>query len=761
MYAILDIETTGGKYNQEQIIELAIYKFDGEKITDTFDSLMRPTQKIQYFVQKLTGITNKKVQDFPEFKTFSERILQITKNCILVAHNAKNDYRFLKNEFERLKIPFERPTLCTFELSKKYIPNAPSHGLDAMCEFLKIPLKKRHRASGDALATLEIFKILLKKKALNPKNKIKNLLENLPDCPGVYEFYNEKETLLYVGKAKNLKKRVASYFVKKHDRPKTQLLVSKIKNIRHIVVESEMDALLLENNLIKKHQPKYNVLLKDDKTYPWICVKKERFPRVFLTRKVIKDGSQYFGPYPAVKRAKVLLELIRELYPLRTCTWDLSEENIRNKKYKVCLEYHIKNCHAPCESYQNVENYEENISAIKEILKGNLKKSLSFFENQMLSFAKKEAFEKAQMMKEKIAILKNYQAKSAVVHPSIHDVDVFSIVSDEKFAYINFFKISNGAIIQSYTLEVQKKMEESDAYLLSRGILELQERFKSSSKEIYVPFEVVAPKDLKITIPKRGDKKNILNLSERNAKYHQKHQFDQRQHLEGNVNTMRILKQMKKDLKLLELPKHIECFDNSNLQGTNPVAACVVFKNAKPAKKMYRHFHIKSVQGPDDFASMEEVVYRRYERLLKEKENLPQLILIDGGKGQIASAVKSLEKLNLQKKITIIGIAKRLEEIFFPKDPVPLYLDKKSMTLKILQQLRDEAHRFGLNFHRKQRTKKFVKTELENIKGVGAKTIEKLLQKYGSVENIKKTSLENLEAIINKKQAKNVFLHFH
>ena len=770
MYAVLDIETTGGKHNNQRIIELAIYKFDGKEIISQFASLVRPDKKIQPFVAKLTGITDDKVRKSPKFSKIAREVLSITKDCILVAHDAKTDYRLLKSEFRRLQMPFERPLLCTLNLSKKKFPQASSHGLDKLCAFLQISVKNRHRATSDALATLEIFKTLLAEhKNLIPseniilpaKNKTKLVLESLPHCPGIYEFYDAKKNLLYVGKAKNIKKRVASYFVKKQTSAKTRLLVSQIKDIKHIVVPSETDALLLENNLIKQYQPKYNVLLKDDKTYPWICIKNERFSRIFLTRKLIKDGSQYFGPYPAVRKAKTLLELISELYPIRTCSWDLSEKNIAEKKYKVCLEYHIKRCQAPCQGYQTIDDYRQMILDIKAILKGNFKQALSFFEKQMLSFASQQAFEKAQYIKEKIERLKEYQSRSLVVHPNIHNVDVFSIVSDEKFAYINFLKIVSGAIIQCYTQEVKKKMQESDAYLLSRGILELKERFQSTSQEIYVPFEVTAPEGIKVTVPKIGDKKHIVNLSERNARYHQKQRFDQVQGMEGKVGNMRVLKQMKKDLKLLELPKHIECFDNSNLQGTNPVAACVVFKNAKPAKRMYRHFHIKTVQGPDDFASMREVVYRRYARLLDEKQSLPQLILIDGGKGQLSAALESLGRLKLQKKIAILGIAKRLEEIYFPGDPIPLYLEKKSITLKILQQLRDEAHRFGLTFHRQQRSKKSITTELENIKGIGAKTIEKLLQHYGSVRNIKTRDIASLKSVVNTTQARNIFEYFH
>ena len=528
-------------------------------------------------------------------------------------------------------------------------------------------------------------------------------LKTLPSTPGVYQFFDAKGTVIYVGKAKNLKNRVRSYFNKVHDYGKTNVLVKKIHNIKHIVVDTETDALLLENNLIKKYQPRYNVLLKDDKSYPWICIKKERFPRVFQTRRVIKDGSEYFGPYTSVKTVYTLLDLIKGLFPIRTCNYDLSEEKIKNQKFKVCLEYHLGNCKGACEAKETEHTYLKNISAIRDILKGNFKNSLSLFKSQMQDLAANLQFEDAQVLKEKITILENYQSKSTIVNPKISDVEVYSIISDESFAYVNFLQLSYGSIIRAHTMEIKKKLQESDVELLELAITELRQRFQLLSKEIYVPFEVELGEVIKITIPKVGDKKQLLDLSLRNAKYYRLEQLKQVKITDPDRHVKRIMAQMKSDLRLKELPTHIECFDNSNIQGTHPVAACVVFKNGKPSKKDYRHFNIKTVEGPDDFASMTEVVYRRYKRLLDEKQDLPQLIVIDGGKGQLSAALKSLDELNLRGKIAIVGIAKRLEELFYPNDPIPLYLDKKSETLKIIQQLRNEAHRFGIEHHRNRR----------------------------------------------------------
>ncbi len=585
-------------------------------------------------------------------------------------------------------------------------------------------------------------------------------IKTLPNSPGVYQYFDKEDKILYVGKAKNLKKRVASYFTKNHENGKTRVLVKKIASIKHIIVETETDALLLENNLIKKYQPRYNVLLKDDKTYPWLCIKKETFPRVFLTRNIYKDGSEYYGPYTSVRAVRALLSLIKELYPLRTCTYNLNKQNIENKKYKICLEYHIKNCKGACEGLQSEEDYLEYIQEVRNIIKGNFKISLHKFNDLMYSFAAASEFEEAQKIKEKIALLSNYQVKSTVVNPSITNVDVFTIISDESFAYVNFFKISNGAIIQSHTIEIKKKLEEDDRSLLELAIVEIRQRFHSVSKEIYVPFNVEVGENIKITIPKLGDKKRIVDLSLRNAKYYRQERFKQIQIVDPDRHTNRIMKQMQKDLRLQQEPRHIECFDNSNIQGTNPVAACVVFKNGKPSKKEYRHFNIKTVIGPDDFASMEEVVHRRYKRLLDEDQDLPQLIVVDGGKGQLSSSLKSLDLLGLRGKIAIIGIAKRLEEIYYPDDPIPLYLDKKSETLKIIQQLRNEAHRFGITHHRNKRSKGAIQTELSNISGIGEKTIVTLLKEYKSFKRVKNATFDDLMRLIGKDKAQKLTAYF-
>lgn len=586
-------------------------------------------------------------------------------------------------------------------------------------------------------------------------------LKTLPSTPGVYQFFDTKGAVIYVGKAKNLKHRVRSYFNKVHDYGKTNVLVKKIHDIKHIVVDTETDALLLENNLIKKYQPRYNVLLKDDKSYPWICIKKERFPRVFQTRRVIKDGSEYFGPYTSIKTVSTLLDLIKGLFPIRTCNYDLSEEKIKNQKYKVCLEYHLGNCRGACEAKETEQIYLENIAAIRDILKGNFKNSLSLFKSQMQDLAANLQFEDAQVLKEKITILENYQSKSTIVNPKISDVEVYSIVSDESYAYVNFLQLSYGAIIRAHTMEIKKKLQESDVELLELAITELRQRFQLLSKEIYVPFLVELGEGVKITIPKVGDKKQLLDLSFRNAKYYRLEQLKQVKITDPDRHVKRIMAQMKSDLRLAELPTHIECFDNSNIQGTNPVAACVVFKNGKPSKKDYRHFNIKTVEGPDDFASMTEVVYRRYKRLLDEKQDLPQLIVIDGGKGQLSAALKSLDELNLRGKIAIVGIAKRLEELFYPNDPIPLYLDKKSETLKIIQQLRNEAHRFGIEHHRNRRSKSALHSELESIPGIGEKTRVQLLKAFKSAQRVSFAKLDELEQIVGVSKAQKIYKFYH
>ena len=581
-------------------------------------------------------------------------------------------------------------------------------------------------------------------------------IQSLPDGPGVYQYYDKEDKILYVGKAKNLKKRVASYFNKIHDTAKTNVLVKKIVSIKHIVVPTETDALLLENNLIKTLQPRYNVMLRDDKTYPWICIKKEAFPRIFPTRRMVKDGSEYYGPYTCFKTVNTILDLIKELYPLRTCNFDLSQKNIENNKFKVCLEYHIGNCKGPCEGHETVENYQKQVEAIREILKGNFKESQREFKRLMNDFASKMQFEEAQKVKEKIDVLENYQSRSTIINPKITNIDVFSIVSDESAAYVNFLQISHGSIIRSHTLDIKKKLDESDEELLELAIIELRDRFHLQSKEIIVPFPVHLGENIKITVPQLGDKKQILDLSIRNAKFYRIDQLKQLQIVDPERHSNRIMAQMQKDLRLSEEPRHIECFDNSNIQGTNPVSACVVFKEGKPSKKDYRHFNIKTVVGPDDFASMEEVVYRRYKRMLEENQPLPQLIIIDGGKGQLSSALKSIDELGLRGKIAIIGIAKRLEELYYPGDSVPLYLDKKSETLKVIQHLRNEAHRFGITFHREKRSKSALNSSIEAIPGIGEKTMLTLIQHFKSVKRLKLATEKEITEVVGVSKAKKI-----
>lgn len=582
-------------------------------------------------------------------------------------------------------------------------------------------------------------------------------IQTLPDNPGVYQYYDKDGKLLYVGKAKNLKKRVSSYFNKVHENAKTNVLVKKIETIKHIVVPTETDALLLENNLIKQYQPRYNVLLKDDKTYPWICIKREPFPRVFATRNKINDGSEYFGPYTSFKTVHTILELIKELYQLRTCNYELTQSNIRAEKFKVCLEYHLKNCKGACEGYESEEEYIEKIKGVREILKGNFKDSLHDFKKLMNGYAQNLEFEEAQKVKEKIEVLENYQSKSTIVNPKISNVDVFSILSDDSFAYVNFLQISYGAIIRSHTMEIKKKLNETDEHLLELAVVEIRERFQLDTREIILPFELDLGEKIKVTVPKLGDKKQLLDLSERNAKFFRLEQLKQVKITDPDRHTNRLMAQMKSDLRLSVEPRHIECFDNSNIQGTNPVSACVVFKDGKPSKKDYRHFNIKTVEGPNDFASMEEVVFRRYKRLLEEGENLPDLIIIDGGKGQLSTALKSLEVLGLRGKIAIIGIAKRLEELFYPNDPYPLYLDKKSETLKVIQQLRNEAHRFGITFHRQKRSNNALKTSIETISGVGEKTMITLIKHFRSVKRLSKATEKEIAEVIGASKAKKVF----
>lgn len=587
------------------------------------------------------------------------------------------------------------------------------------------------------------------------KPDFKLIIKTLPEKPGIYQYFDEKGNIIYIGKAKNLKKRVASYFNKDtFDYGKTKVMVSKIADIKYMVVDSEWDALLLENNLIKKYQPRYNVMLKDDKTFPWICIKNEPFPRIFHTRHIIHDGSEYFGPYASVKLMYTLLELIRKLYPIRNCNLNLSKKNIEAKKYKVCLEYHIKNCKGPCQGFQSEDEYNQTIAQIKDILKGNISNVLKQLKELMMKFAEEMEFEKAQVIKEKYEHLENYKSKSTIVNPLIRDVDVFSIVDDDASAFVNYLKVIDGAIVQTHTVEIKKKLNETSKELLLISVVELYNRFKSNAKEIILPFAVDFPiKNIKITIPKRGDKKQLLELSERNAKHYKLEQLKRQELVDPERHTNRILQQMMKDLKLNVIPYHIECFDNSNIQGAHPVAAMVVFKNARPDKSEYRHFNIKTVEGPDDYASMEEVIFRRYKRMIEEKKDLPQLIIVDGGKGQLSSALKSLEKLSLRGKIGIIGIAKKLEEIYFPEDSIPIYIDKKLETLKLIQQIRNEAHRFGITHHRKKREKATIKSVLTEIDGIGFNTAQALLRKFKSVKNIQKASLEEIKQVIGKSKA--------
>jgi excinuclease ABC subunit C len=566
---------------------------------------------------------------------------------------------------------------------------------------------------------------------------------------------------LYVGKAKNLKKRVTSYFAKNHDNAKTRILVRQIEDIQYLVVDSELDALLLENNLIKKYQPKYNIALKDDKTYPWICIKKESFPRIFSTRNLIKDGSKYLGPYANVKVMYTLLNLLKEIYQLRTCSLDLSPKKVAEKKYKVCLEYHLGNCKGPCVGNQTEANYQEYIDQIESILKGNIGSVIFHLRKIMQEFAENYKFEEAQGIKEKIQILENYQSKSTIVSPTVDKVDVITMVEDDKSAFVNYFVISNGAIIHGFTIEVKKKLDETDAEIIAFALLEMRERFNSQSKEILIEKEIdLEIPGLQFFVPQRGDKKHLVDLSIRNAKFYRLEKLKHEKIKNPEEHTNRILSQLQKDLRLKDLPVHIECFDNSNIQGTNPVSACVVFRNAKPSKKDYRHFNVKTVVGPDDFASMEEAVGRRYRRMLDENQPLPQLIIIDGGKGQLSAALKALETLGLRGKIAIIGIAKRLEEIFFPGDSIPIYLDKRSESLKVIQQLRNEAHRFGITHHRNRRSKGAFVSELTGIEGVGPKTHEELMKAFKTVSKIKEANLESLSSIIGQAKGKIVWEYF-
>lgn len=591
----------------------------------------------------------------------------------------------------------------------------------------------------------------------------KKISDSIPKDPGVYRFYDKEETILYVGKAKNLKNRLSSYFgSKKNQAYKTRTLVKNAHHIDYTIVQTETDALLLENTLIKRYQPRYNVMLKDGKSYVYLCIKNERFPRVYFTRFVKKDGSQYFGPYTSKFRTNIILDIIKKLFQLRTCTLNLNEKAIDAGKYKVCLEYHIKNCKGPCENLESEEEYNIKIEQVKNILRGNFKPVKDYIKAEMNRFAEKMEFEQAQLLKDKFHAFENYQSKSTVVNTSIKDLDAFSIASDDKYAYVNYLKIINGALINSDTVEIEKKLDEEDREILEFAIPAIREKFNSIAPEIAVPMEVdISDPDIIITIPQRGDKRQVMELSEKNVKYFL---FQKKKEALNKIKKQtpaeRILKTLQSDLQMDTLPYHIECFDNSNIQGTNPVASCVVFKNAKPSKKDYRKFNIKTVVGPDDFASMEEVVGRRYRRLVAEGESLPDLIIIDGGKGQLSSTVKILKELKILHKVTVIGIAKKLEEIFFPDDPIPLYINKKSESLVLIQQARNEAHRFAITFHRDQRSKNALGTELTNIEGVGTKTSEKLLKEYKSVARIKELAETEIAGIVGNSAAKKIVTYF-
>ena len=594
-------------------------------------------------------------------------------------------------------------------------------------------------------------------------DKIKSILKTIPNDPGVYQYYDEKGEIIYVGKAKNLKRRVSSYFNKQQQSRKVSVLVSRIADIKFTVVANEMEALLLENNFIKQYKPRYNILLKDDKTYPWICIKNEKFPRVFLTRKKVNDGSIYFGPYPSVMTAKTLLEMLRQLYPIRNCKLILRQENIKNGHYRPCLEYHIGNCKAPCDGSISEDDYNEMIHNVKKVIKGNIQEVLRDMKSQMMAHAAKLEFEQAQGIKDKYDLLENYHAKSVVCSNTIFDMEVFSFEDADASFYVNYMKIVEGAIIQSHSFEIKRKLEETAEELLSIAIVEIHQMMESNNiKEIIVPIDIdIKIEGVKFTIPQRGEKFEILELSQRNAKQYRLEVEKLRTLVDPERHTKRILNQMKEDLRLPVLPEVIECFDNSNFQGDYAVAAMTQFVNAKPNKSGYRHFNIKTVEGPNDFASMEEIIYRRYSRLLNENQRLPDLVVVDGGKGQLSSAVKILQQLGLFGKISIIGIAEKLEEIYFPGDSIPLYIDKRSETLKVIQHIRDEAHRFGITHHRKKFEKGFIHSELNDIKGIGKQTAEKLMLELKSVKNIKEASLETLEKIVGKAKAKVVWEYFN
>lgn len=591
---------------------------------------------------------------------------------------------------------------------------------------------------------------------------IRSILKNLPQGPGVYQYFDVTGNILYVGKAKNLKNRVSSYFVKNLESGKTRVLVQKIQDIKYIVVESEMDALLLENSLIKKYQPRYNINLKDDKTYPSIVIRREPFPRIYPTRQVVADGSEYHGPYTSARVMYAVLDLVKKLYPIRTCNLKLTESNIKAGKFKVCLEYHLGNCLGPCEGKQNKEEYDNNVEQVRRIIRGNFSAVAKEWKSLMQKASGAYQFEEAQRIKEKLEILEGFEKRSTVVNPSIDNVDVFTIASDSNAGYVNYLKVNKGSIVQGHTVELKKKMEETDEELLEFAIVELRNRFNSSSTAIYTSVELSMSMDgIIFFTPQKGDKKKLIDLSRQNAVHFMLDAQKQQQLVDPDRHNNRVMETVKKDLHLQDLPLHIECFDNSNIQGTNPVSACVVFKNGKPSKSDYRKFNVKGVEGPDDFATMKEVVYRRYHRLLEEGESLPQLIIIDGGKGQLGAALESLEQLGLRGKIAMIGIAKRLEEIYFPGDSLPLYLDKKSESLRLIQHMRNEAHRFGISHHRDRRSKDALTSELNGIKGVGPQSATALLSHFRSVKKIAAATMEELEQVVGKSMASKVFDHFN
>ncbi|MGB5989901.1 MAG: excinuclease ABC subunit UvrC [Marinifilaceae bacterium] len=586
------------------------------------------------------------------------------------------------------------------------------------------------------------------------------IIKSLPNDPGVYQYFDREDNVIYIGKAKNLRKRVSSYFNKDHDNVKTRILVRKIVDIRFILVDSEQDALLLENNLIKKYKPRYNILLKDDKTFPWISIKKEPFPRVLITRTIVKDGSEYFGPYTSVYLANLLMSLFKEIYKIRTCKYALKSVNINAKKFKPCLEYHIGNCDAPCIGKIDEAFYLEQISGIRNILKGNIGSVAEYMKTLMKTYSEDMEFEKANDIKQQLKKLEDFKAKSIVVSQSINNVDVFNIDKHENFAFVNFFKIVNGAIIQSFTSEIKCKLDESLEEIMAYSIVAIRDKFSSTSSEIIIPFEIDLDINAGFIVPKIGDKKKLLDLSKRNLLFYKKEFLKQHSIKRSDIRLSRIMQTMKNDLHLDKDPYRIECFDNSNIQGAFPVASCVVFKGGVPSKKDYRHFNIKTVEGPNDFASMEEVLYRRYKRCMEDGTGLPDLVIVDGGKGQLSSSMLALDKLGLLGKLNIISLAKKLEEIFFPGDPIPLYIDKNSETLKIIQQLRDESHRFAITFHRNKRSKAFIASELDSISGIGEKTKEKLYGQFKSTKYMKEANLESLESVIGKSKAQIVFDYF-